>query len=160
MNLRNFRKRHRGRRLNTRRGAAAVEMALVLPLFLLVVFGIVEFGRAFMVEHLLANAARVGARKAIVNGSTNSEIEQTIKGFCSQSMGVDEDAVTVTVAVESASENDDDDDEAGSGSSLSNASRGDMCTITVSVPFDEVSFLPGSFLGGAQLRSTCAMEHE
>jgi Flp pilus assembly protein TadG len=159
MNLRNSHKRIRGSHHIGRRGAAAVEMALVLPLFLLVVFGIVEFGRAFMVEHLLANAARVGARKAIVNGSTNSEIEQTIMGFCSQSMGVDQDAVTVTVAVESASENDDD-DESGSGSSLSNATMGDMCTITVSVPFDEVSFLPGSFLGGAQLRSTCAMEHE
>lgn len=97
--------------------------------------------------------------KAILAGSGNSEIEQTIKDFCSQSMGVDEDAVTVTFAVEGASGNDDD-DEGGPGSSLSTAETGDMCTITVSVPFDEVSFLPGSFLGGAELRSTCAMEHE
>lgn len=62
MNLRYARKQIRGRHHHTRRGAAAVEMALVLPLFLLVIFGIVEIGRAFMVEHLLANAARVGAR--------------------------------------------------------------------------------------------------
>ena len=44
------------------RGAAAVEFALVLPLLLLIVLGIIEFGRAYNVQTTLSNAARDGVR--------------------------------------------------------------------------------------------------
>jgi Flp pilus assembly protein TadG len=44
------------------RGAAAVEFALILPILLLLVLGLVEFGRAFNVQISLTNAAREGAR--------------------------------------------------------------------------------------------------
>lgn len=47
-----------------RRGAAAVEMALVLPLLLVLLFGSVELGNYFMNEHSLAKAVRDGARFA------------------------------------------------------------------------------------------------
>lgn len=49
------------------RGAVAVEMAIVLPLLLLVIGGIIDFGRFFLAEVQLANAAREGARAAIVS---------------------------------------------------------------------------------------------
>ena len=49
-----------------RRGAALVELALVLPIFLALVFGIVGFGHAFLVTHALAAAARDGARLGVV----------------------------------------------------------------------------------------------
>ena len=45
-------------RRHDRRGAALVEMALVLPIFFGVVLGIVEFGRAMMVSQMVTNAAR------------------------------------------------------------------------------------------------------
>lgn len=48
------------------RGAAAVEFALVLPLLLLVVGGVVDFGRALYTNVILTNAAREGARAAVV----------------------------------------------------------------------------------------------
>jgi Flp pilus assembly protein TadG len=44
------------------RGAAAVEFALVVPLLLLLVFGIAEFGRAYHVQTMLSGAAREGVR--------------------------------------------------------------------------------------------------
>jgi Flp pilus assembly protein TadG len=44
------------------RGAAAVEFALVLPLLLLIVFGIIDFGRALNAQITLTQAAREGAR--------------------------------------------------------------------------------------------------
>lgn len=44
------------------RGATAVEFALVLPILLLLVLGIIEFGRAFHVQTTLSNAARDGVR--------------------------------------------------------------------------------------------------
>ena len=48
--------------LRSERGAAAVEMAFVLPILLLLVLGITEFGRAFQVQATLAAAAREGVR--------------------------------------------------------------------------------------------------
>ena len=50
------------RALRSERGAAAVELALVLPVLLILVLGIVEFGRAFQVQATLAAAAREGVR--------------------------------------------------------------------------------------------------
>ena len=49
-------------RLAGERGAAAVEFALVLPLFLLLVFGIIDFSRAFNVQLTVSDAAAEGAR--------------------------------------------------------------------------------------------------
>lgn len=44
------------------RGAVAVEMALILPLLLLVIGGIVDFGRLLFTQNIVTNAAREGAR--------------------------------------------------------------------------------------------------
>ncbi len=48
------------------RGAAAVEFALVVPLLLLLLWGIVDIGRAFYTLNNLASAVREGARSAAV----------------------------------------------------------------------------------------------
>ena len=49
---------------NHDRGAAAVEFALVLPVLLLVLCGIIDFGRALHAQVVLTQAAREGARLA------------------------------------------------------------------------------------------------
>ncbi|MET4589093.1 TadE/TadG family type IV pilus assembly protein [Arthrobacter sp. 754] len=51
------------------RGAVAVEMAIVLPLLLLILLGIIEFGRALNVQVSLTQAAREGARYAAIHHS-------------------------------------------------------------------------------------------
>ena len=51
------------------RGAAAVEMALVLPLLLIVLGGLVDLGRAFYTQIVLTAAANEGAR-TVTTGST------------------------------------------------------------------------------------------
>ncbi len=53
-------------RRRTEKGAAAVEFALVLPILVLLVFGIVEFGRAYNAYLSVTHAAREGARLAAV----------------------------------------------------------------------------------------------
>src|SRR5919106_5744427 len=49
------------------RGQTLVEFALVLPLFVLLLFGILDFGRAVLAYNSISNAAREGSRTAIVN---------------------------------------------------------------------------------------------
>lgn len=49
-------------RTDRERGAAAVELALVLPILVTLVFGIAEFGRAYQTATTLSGAARAGAR--------------------------------------------------------------------------------------------------
>ena len=53
-----------------RQGASAVEFALVAPVFVVMVFGLIEFGRAIMVQQVMTNAAREGARLAILDSPT------------------------------------------------------------------------------------------
>ena len=50
------------------RGQAMVEFALIAPIFFLLLFSIIEFGRAVYYIQMLNNAAREGARYAIVHG--------------------------------------------------------------------------------------------
>ena len=58
------------RRLKKQRGAALVEYAFILILFLTLLFGIGAFGHALYVYHFVNNAAKEAARWASVNGST------------------------------------------------------------------------------------------
>src|SRR5215469_5880952 len=57
---------------NSDRGAAAVEFALLLPLLLLIVFGIVDFGRAINAQITITQAAREGARALALPGGSGS----------------------------------------------------------------------------------------
>ena len=61
--------RHLARRhLARRRGVAAVEMAILLLVFLTLVIGMLDVGLAVFRYHVMAEVARVGARQAIVHG--------------------------------------------------------------------------------------------
>ena len=51
-------------------GVAAVEFAIVAPIFFMLVIGIIEVGRAIMVQQVLINASRVGARRAVMLSSS------------------------------------------------------------------------------------------
>lgn len=58
------------RRRSAEGGASAVEFAILLPLVLLIIGGIVDFGRFFFAKIELTNAAREGARAAVVTTGT------------------------------------------------------------------------------------------
>lgn len=59
------------RLMRDRRGAAAAEMALVMPLLLVIMIGSVELGHFMYNEHILAKAVRDGARYAARQGFAN-----------------------------------------------------------------------------------------
>ena len=54
------------------RGQGLVEMALVLPIFLLIIFGMLDLGRAVYAYNTISNSSRAGARVAIVNQTTSA----------------------------------------------------------------------------------------
>lgn len=84
------------RRSNRRRGQAMVEFALVIPIFMLVLSGILDFGFALFSRMTVINAARDGARAAIMvsNTSTIPLVAQTNAIATAAQGGI---AVTVTV---------------------------------------------------------------
>ena len=53
-------------------GQSIIEFAVLLPILLLVIFGITEFGRAILVKNVLHTASREGARLAVVSDSTSA----------------------------------------------------------------------------------------
>ena len=66
------------KRIREDRGAAIVEVALTLPLLLLVSVGIFEFGRAYQTWQVLTNAAREGARMAVLPNSSDSAVRTRV----------------------------------------------------------------------------------
>ncbi len=89
------------------RGAAAVEFALLLPILLLLVFGIIDFGRALNAQVTLTQAAREGARLAALNqpnvvsrtqaaATGLSPVTVTVTSSCPTGAGQGVDAVVRT----------------------------------------------------------------
>jgi Flp pilus assembly protein TadG len=136
------RKPARPRRRAPRRGAAVAEFAVVAPLLFLLIFGMFEFGRLVMVQQVLTNASREGARRGILERATAAEVETVVQDYLA---GSSVSGATVTV----------------SPGSLAGVGFGDPVTVTVSVPFDEVSWVPAPwFLGGKTMSAQSVMRAE
>ena len=67
-----------GRFLMRDRGQDLVEFALLLPLLLLFILGIVEFGVAVFAYNTVANAAREGARVGVIRSASEADVEQAV----------------------------------------------------------------------------------
>ena len=81
-----------------RRGQALVEFALVLPLLMLLILGIVEFGRAWNAKQILTDAAREGARLSVVGDPSitdTSQVNPTIRTIIALA-GLDSSTVTIS----------------------------------------------------------------
>ena len=72
------------KKLRSEAGASAVEFALLLPLLMMILFGIIEFGLALYQQAILTNASREGARLGIVQSVpaiTNGQINTAIDSY-------------------------------------------------------------------------------
>lgn len=87
----------RNRRLRDEHGAQLIEAALVLPLLLLVVLGILDFGMLFWKFEGVTNAAREGARVAILPGYSATDVELRVQQYLTDA-GLTDTAVTTVVA--------------------------------------------------------------
>ena len=130
-----------------------VEFALICPLFLLLLFGALEFGRAYLRLHIMTNAARDGARVGTLPGSLEADVESAVEDRLS-STGVDADTCVVAVAVY---------DSGGTlrAGGLADAQQGDRVQVTVTHAFQVLSgsVIPG-FSGQVPLSASCVFRHE
>ena len=138
----------------TRRGAVAVEFALILPLFFGLLMGVLELGRALEVSHTLTTAAREGGRLGSMDRqgillpgqSGNQKIEADIRAFLNAAglpgstavvKVVDPDDETVTFDI------DDPDNEL------------ELFRVIVRLDFDNgISYIPPTFMQGKQLEGS------
>lgn len=135
------------RRLRGERGSALLETALTLPLMLLVSVGIFEFGRAYETWQILTNAAREGARVAVLPGTTVPNVQQRVVDY--MTAGQLANANTATVAVNAVQ------------ISIGAAGNVSASQVVVSYPFSFIVLNPvarlvvgGSSLGSAPITLT------
>jgi Flp pilus assembly protein TadG len=141
------------KRLKRQEGSNLVEFALVLPLLLILVMGIVEVGLAIYDKAVITNACREGARAGIIfreQRLTTPEIQTVVQNYAGARLVTfsTTPALTVTPLW-------DDVDLNGVKSS------GDTLTVTVSYQYDYLmlgNFIPG--LGTLNLQSTSVMRYE
>ena len=110
------------------RGQAMLEVALTLPLLLLVAVGIFEFGRAYQTWQILTNAAREGARVAVLPGVDDDAVEERVQEYLEAGLIPDPDGADVTI---------DRDTTVAIGGGLASASR-----VDVAYPFTFIVLQP------------------
>lgn len=114
---------------------------MVAPLFILLVFGIIEFGRMVMVQQMITTAAREGARVAVLSDSTTAQVTTAANKYLTAGAI---SGATITVNPDPPS----------------TATYGTLVTVTVSTPFTAVSWVPPLFLGSTTLTAKCVMRTE
>lgn len=121
-----------------------MEFAVVAPLFFLLVFGMIEYGRAVMVQQLITNGSREGARRAVLDGATDASVQKTVNDYLDGGR-VNGKSRSVTI----------------SPSLGGSVAAGTSMTVTVSVSFKDVSWLPiPVFMGAKTLTASTTMRRE
>ena len=115
---------------------------MISPLIFLLFFGTIEFGRALMVIHTLEEAVRTGCRMAIIEGTTETEVQDTIQTMLNAN-GI----TTYTLTT--------------NPTPLSSSCQWDPVTVTVTVSYDNVSWLPAlMYLSGQNFTASCTLPQE
>ncbi len=140
----------RGTRHGGQKGAAMVEFAIILPLLLVFVFGIIEFGLLLYNQQVITNASREGARYGIVSRTprrTAPEIQGVVNAYCGTHL------VTFGSGTPAATVN---------PNPTAGAAFGEDLTVTVTYLYDFL-VLPnfiGALVGGTNLRAVTMMKYE
>ena len=130
------------KRPHRRSGAAAVEFAFVAPVFVLMLLGAIELSRGMMVQQIITNATRQGAREAALPEATIDSVKSQVADFLAGS--------SIPVALNNITVDPD----------PATAFKNEQITVTVEVAYDDVSWIPGSYLQGKKLRAFTRMRSE
>jgi hypothetical protein len=146
-----------------------VETALVLPVFLLFVLGLIELGHAQLVKHVLRSACRQAARIGTTEGTTTAQVRGRVLAV----IGSVVDAGSVQVFVKDASSFDANGEppqggaelEALSDIELAGADPRQLFMVRARINYDDVAIVPnipylGNFLDDVVLQGQAFMRHE
>ena len=134
-------RRSRSRIAEKRRGAVVVELAVVAPILVIIFLGMVEVSRGIMVQQILTNAAREGAREAIMEGATTSDVQTTVTQYLANSTI---SGATVSVTPDPTV-----------------AAARQPVTVAVNIPYANVMWFTAEYFGsGAELSASCTMRCE
>lgn len=124
---------------NRRSGALTIEVALCLPILLMVMFASYELAHANMLLHATESAAYEAARVGIIPGATNAKIENSVKGIL-HSVGVAKFNVRVTP------------------NEITPATE--SVKVEVTVPFRANTSIPGFFVKDPRFHGQCELSRE
>jgi len=147
-----------------RKGTTAIETAVVLPVFLFMVFAIIEFGHAQMVNNVLNSACRNGARLGSVEGTTTAQVEAQVDQTISSVIVTG----SVSVFVKDASVYDTGGTPPTTASglegmadiNLSDAEPRQLFMVRASVPYNDIALMSMPFMEGVVLTGQSFMRHE
>jgi len=111
-----------------RRGAATVELAVLLPLLASLAVGTIELTRLVQVKQILTNCTRNACRRAILAGSSNATVVSDLSALLTAAK-IDPAAVTTAITVN------------GAIRDVNTAVQGDTITVTLSVPANKVNWV-------------------
>jgi Flp pilus assembly protein TadG len=132
---------------SNRRGASVVELAFIAPVFFLLVFAVIEFSRAVMIQQSLTDAARAGARTAaLASTDTTAKAETAARDYLRQTMTDSYDMSQAQISV--------------SPGGLGDLATGTQVTAIVAVNFDDLTWIPSSFMQNFVLRGEASMTKE
>jgi Flp pilus assembly protein TadG len=125
----------RNSRGTDRRGVAAVEAALTMPIVVVLLLGTWEVGRMVEVQQLLDNATREGARQAASGQLTNAQVQQAVTNYLNNAK------VTTTHLVVTVN------DLTAPGTDASVAAVLDQIQVTTTMPFSDVRWTAAVLVG-------------
>jgi Flp pilus assembly protein TadG len=85
------------RRFQPRCATAAVELAVAMPLIIVLLIGLLEVGRIVQIMEILDNAAREGARSASTGTNTYATVQTTVANYLTNAGITNQSGLTVTV---------------------------------------------------------------
>ena len=146
-----------------RQGATILETAFVLPVMFVLMFGLMEFARAFMTLQMINAAARQGAYMCILDGVSNAEAEAAMRNILAS--GHIDDGVIIeildgTPVDETEPGGDPPSTDDLSPWNLPDAIPRQLLIVRIQVPFDRVALITPWWLGDATISGQMAMRHE
>lgn len=148
-----------------RTAATMVETAVILPVFFIMISGVLEFGHVYMVIHSLNSAANKASRLAATEGATNAQVTSQLV----QNLSTTFNTGKMRVLIKDASAYDDTEVDPNTitvdqmpNLEISTAISRQLLLVRVEVSYDEITIVPSFWkrIIGAEIVGQSIMRHE
>ncbi|MDB5342138.1 MAG: TadE-like protein [Schlesneria sp.] len=155
--------KHKSNRSTRRRGSTAVEVALTLPIFIMFLAALMEFGHVLFVSHMLKAAAKSGARYGSTDGITTAQVQAQVQQMVDKAIKPG----AATVLIRDAGVFDTPNMNPSTinyntlpNVELSNIDQGHLYIVQVTVPYNQVALMPPFWVKNATVTGQSVLRHE